>query len=70
MFREGNLKELDETLHEHQHFFIKCGIFLMLEKLKIVTYRNLFKKMYVAHMSDYIESSPINFAPRSWVLIR
>jgi len=43
--REGNLRDLNETLQEHQQFFIKCGIFLMLEKLKIITYRNLFKKV-------------------------
>lgn len=44
-FREGNLQRLDEALETHEQFFIECGIFLMLEKLKIITYRTLFKKV-------------------------
>uniref|UniRef100_A0A0N5ANJ2 PCI domain-containing protein 2 homolog n=1 Tax=Syphacia muris TaxID=451379 RepID=A0A0N5ANJ2_9BILA len=43
--KDGNLKRLDEALQENEHFFIECGIFLMLEKLKIITFRNLFKKV-------------------------
>jgi len=43
--REGNLQRLDEALETHEQFFIECGIFLMLEKLKIITYRTLFKKV-------------------------
>ncbi|XP_067122931.1 PCI domain-containing protein 2 [Centruroides vittatus] len=44
---EGNLLKLNETLLLHESFFIKCGIYLILEKLKIITYRNLFKKVYL-----------------------
>uniref|UniRef100_A0A8C8GDC2 PCI domain-containing protein 2 n=1 Tax=Oncorhynchus tshawytscha TaxID=74940 RepID=A0A8C8GDC2_ONCTS len=43
---EGNLLLLNEALAKHETFFIRCGIFLILEKLKIITYRNLFKKVY------------------------
>uniref|UniRef100_A0A914WLA5 PCI domain-containing protein 2 homolog n=1 Tax=Plectus sambesii TaxID=2011161 RepID=A0A914WLA5_9BILA len=43
--REGNLLRLDKTLADHEHFFIACGIFLMLEKVRIITYRTLFKKV-------------------------
>lgn len=43
--REGNLRELNKALQKNQHFFIRCGIFLMLEKLKVITYRNLFKRI-------------------------
>lgn len=42
---EGNLLLLHEALARHETFFIRCGIFLILEKLKIITYRNLFKKV-------------------------
>ncbi|KFO93840.1 PCI domain-containing protein 2 [Buceros rhinoceros silvestris] len=38
---------LNEALTKHETFFIRCGIFLILEKLKIITYRNLFKKVYL-----------------------
>lgn len=40
----GNLQLLTDTLDKHQVFFIKTGTYLILEKLKILTYRNLFKK--------------------------
>lgn len=40
----GNLLLLMKALDDHQTFFIKSGIYLILEKLKIITYRNLFKK--------------------------
>ncbi|XP_076839312.1 PCI domain-containing protein 2 [Brachyhypopomus gauderio] len=43
---DGNLLLLNEALSKHETFFIRCGIFLILEKLKIITYRNLFKKVY------------------------
>lgn len=44
---EGNLLLLNEALTRHETFFIRCGIFLILEKLKIITYRNLFKRVYL-----------------------
>lgn len=43
--KAGNLLKLNEALDANEKFFIKCGIFLILEKLKIITYRNLFKKV-------------------------
>lgn len=43
----GNLLKLNEALQRNETFFIKCGIYLILEKLKIITYRNLFKKVYL-----------------------
>ncbi|XP_073412963.1 PCI domain-containing protein 2 [Dendrobates tinctorius] len=45
--RDGNLLLLTEALTKHETFFIRCGIFLILEKLKIITHRNLFKKVYL-----------------------
>lgn len=43
--RHGHLKKFNESLESHQEFFIKKGIFLILEKLKIFVYRNLFRKV-------------------------
>ena len=43
--KEGHLCNLNMVLEEHEKIFIKWGIFLILEKLKIITYRNLFKKV-------------------------
>ncbi|XP_020913510.1 PCI domain-containing protein 2 [Exaiptasia diaphana] len=45
--RTGNLLLFNQTLEKQQAFFIECGIYLILEKLKILTYRNLFKKVSI-----------------------
>ena len=46
--RGGRLSDLNQQLEQHEAFFIKCGIYLLLEKLKVITYRNLFKRVHVA----------------------
>lgn len=43
----GNLLLFNKTLRKHEDFFIRCGVYLILEKLKIITYRNLFKKVHI-----------------------
>jgi hypothetical protein len=43
--KEGNLRRLNDALVQHDAFFIRCGVYLILEKLKVTTYRNLFKKV-------------------------
>ena len=48
--QSGNLKMFNETLTRYQDFFIQKGIYLILEKTKTLTYRNLFKKVYVFHV--------------------
>lgn len=44
---QGNLKLFDELMEKHEEFFIKCGIYLIVDKLKIIAYRNLFRKVYL-----------------------
>ncbi|KAJ8943463.1 hypothetical protein NQ314_009745 [Rhamnusium bicolor] len=44
---QGNLKLFDELMEMHESFFIKCGIYLIVDKLKIIAYRNLFRKVYL-----------------------
>jgi len=43
--REGSVCLLHAALEEHEEFFIQNSIFLILEKLKNVVYRNLFKRV-------------------------
>ncbi|XP_046572959.1 PCI domain-containing protein 2-like [Haliotis rubra] len=50
----GNLLQLNTAFLKHEAFFIKCGIYLILEKLKIITYRNLFKKVYLIHQKNHL----------------
>jgi hypothetical protein len=45
--RTGNLKLFNHTMNQYQSFFIQKGIFLILERTKNITYRNLFKKTYL-----------------------
>lgn len=44
---QGNLRLLDSVIDQHESFFIKNGIYLIVEKLKIIAYRNLFRKVYL-----------------------
>ncbi|ESO88551.1 hypothetical protein LOTGIDRAFT_219074 [Lottia gigantea] len=50
----GNLLQLNEALETNEAFFIKCGIYLILEKLKVITYRNLFKKVYLIYDKNHL----------------
>ena len=45
--KSGDMRRLDQALTKNEAFFIKCGIYLILEKLKTITMRNLFKKVYL-----------------------
>ena len=42
---QGDLKLLNSAIETHEAFFAKCGVYLIVDKLKIITYRNLFKKV-------------------------
>eukprot|EP00164_Ancoracysta_twista_P014506 GFYU01023654.1.p1 GENE.GFYU01023654.1~~GFYU01023654.1.p1 ORF type:complete len:411 (+),score=98.93 GFYU01023654.1:59-1291(+) len=50
--REGNLNKFTAAMHKHQEFFIRKGVHLMLEKLKLLVYRNLFKKVFIINNKD------------------
>jgi len=50
----GNLLLLNAAMQKHEIFFIRCGIYLILEKLKIITYRNLFKKVYLIGEKNHL----------------
>ena len=52
--KEGNLYNLNKALEDNERTFIKWGIFLILEKLRIITYRNLFKKVTLLMQSHQI----------------
>ncbi|XP_045604612.1 PCI domain-containing protein 2 [Procambarus clarkii] len=53
--RQGNVRLLSETLVKHESFFIGAGIYLILEKLKILAFRNLFKKVFLVTGTHQIE---------------
>lgn len=41
----GNIKLFEDTYHSCYDQFVKLGMYLLIEKLKYVMYRNLIKKM-------------------------
>lgn len=43
----GNLKLFTHTTNSQQIFFIRSGIFLLVEKLRMIAYRNLFKRVWL-----------------------
>lgn len=45
--KKGDLRNLEKVMEKHELFFIGAGIYLIVEKLKIIAYRNLFKKVYL-----------------------
>ncbi|XP_041970236.1 PCI domain-containing protein 2 homolog [Aricia agestis] len=53
--KNGNLRGIDQVMEDHESFFIRAGIYLIVEKLKITAYRNLFRKVYLAENSHQIE---------------
>ena len=44
--RTGNLMEFSDGLTKNQDLFIRRGTYLLLEKCKMICYRNLFKRIY------------------------
>merc|ERR1712046_235271 len=46
--KEANLPLLDKSLDEHEEFYIDNSIYLLLEKLKNVIFRNIFKRVAAA----------------------
>ncbi|CAH1402798.1 unnamed protein product [Nezara viridula] len=53
--RCGNSRKLTEAIEVHQEFFIKTGIYLILERLRLVTYRNLFKKVFLITKNSVVQ---------------
>ncbi|XP_050343447.1 PCI domain-containing protein 2 [Nymphalis io] len=53
--KNGDLRGIDRIMEMHESFFIKAGIYLIVEKLKIIAYRNLFRKVFLAENTHQIE---------------
>ncbi|CAF0800664.1 unnamed protein product [Brachionus calyciflorus] len=43
--KQGNIRKFNQDMIEYEDFFIDSGVYLFLEKLKMTTYRNLFKTL-------------------------
>lgn len=60
--RQGNSDGLSKAIERSQSFFIKNGVYIMLEKLRMIAFRNLFKKMYHLLGSHQIDISALTIA--------
>ena len=60
--KEGNLKAFDQALDQEKDFFWKFGIYLILEKLRVIIYRNIFKKVCLLLNSHQIPIQSIKVA--------
>ncbi|XP_034829645.1 PCI domain-containing protein 2 homolog [Maniola hyperantus] len=55
MVKNGDLRGIDKIMEQHESFFISAGIYLIVEKLKIIAYRNLFRKVYLVENNHQID---------------
>ncbi|XP_072940111.1 PCI domain-containing protein 2 [Epargyreus clarus] len=53
--KSGSVKGIDKVMEEHESFLIKAGIFLVVEKLKTIAHRNLFRRVYLLENTHQIE---------------
>eukprot|EP01102_Stenamoeba_stenopodia_P015653 TRINITY_DN535_c0_g1_i1.p1 TRINITY_DN535_c0_g1~~TRINITY_DN535_c0_g1_i1.p1 ORF type:complete len:401 (-),score=101.47 TRINITY_DN535_c0_g1_i1:106-1308(-) len=51
----GNLTKFNEEMKRYQEFFIAKGVYLILEKLEMITHRNLFFRIYKIINKSLIE---------------
>jgi len=52
--KQGNVRKFDDIMQKYEDFFISTGIYIV-EKLKIIAYRNLFKKVYLILQTHQID---------------
>ncbi|XP_014213857.1 PCI domain-containing protein 2 [Copidosoma floridanum] len=53
--KKGDLHSLENVMCRQETFLINAGIYLIVEKLKLIAYRNLFKKVYLVLNTHQIE---------------
>ena len=45
--KRGDLGKFNELLTTHQSSFVRIGVYLVLEQVKVIAYRNIFKRIYI-----------------------
>ncbi|KAL9647556.1 hypothetical protein ABK040_006912 [Willaertia magna] len=55
--RSGDLKTYCNELEKYKLFFIQHGTYLMLEKIKLIVYRNLLRRVYYYNCENHPETS-------------
>lgn len=60
--KEGNVRKVDDVILRNEAFFIESGIYLIVEKLKFIAYRNLFKRVYLISKTHQIDINNFMYA--------
>ena len=61
--RVGNLDRFMSGLHRNRRSFISKGTYLLLEKCKVISYRNLFKRVQIIHGSTQV---PLGYVSKAF----
>ena len=64
--KKGNLQNLEMVMCQQEAFLINAGIYLIVEKLKLIAYRNLFKKVYLVLNTYQIDINSLLCALRTY----
>lgn len=54
--KKGNVKDLTSELEQNQTYFIERGLYLILDRLKLIAYRNLFRRVVLIHQGKQLHS--------------
>lgn len=46
--KKGDIQSFETIMLQNQSSFVRIGVFLVLEQVKIIAYRNLIKRIYIA----------------------
>ncbi|TDH70920.1 uncharacterized protein CCR75_008829 [Bremia lactucae] len=60
--RDGNLHLFTEYLAQYQESFIQQGVYLLIEKLRLLVLRNLFKKVYMIQQNHQLQMQDFQIA--------
>lgn len=62
--RVGDIRTFSSLLYQHQQTFIRVGVYLVLEQVKLIVYRNLFKRVQRILAATKIPLSTIEAATK------
>lgn len=54
-FKTGNVVQFDQALEDNMDFFVARSIYLLMHRLKLFVYRNLFKRAYLVEGKTQIK---------------
>lgn len=60
--KRGHIHGIDVVKERYESFLINAGIYLIVEKLKLIAYRNLFKRVYIILNNHQIDISSLHKA--------